>query len=105
MKVMLGNHLEEYLHEHHHNIVSLELALKTEPHAGELFMSKPRMPEPRMVFSRPINETKFNKYLIDDIVVYVAKNIHAENNELEIMDQVVNGVDTCHVRGWVGNYE
>lgn len=103
MKVTLGNYLEEYLHEHHHNTISLELALKNEPHVGEMILSTPRMPEPRMIFSKPVNESHFNKYSVDDITIYVAKNIEAEEDELEIIDLKVDGMDTCHVRGWVGN--
>jgi len=103
MKVMLGNHLEEYLHQHHHNTISLELTNREIQQDSERFTVQPRMPEPRVIFSKPVNETGYTKYLVDDITIYVAENIKAENNEIEIMDQMVDGVDTCHVRGWVGN--
>lgn len=103
MKVMLGDYLENYLHEHHHNTITLELSLQNETHPDEFVLSKPRAAEPRMIFNRPTNETNFDKYLVDDITVYVAKNIKAENDVLEIIDQRVKGMDTCHVNGWVGN--
>ncbi len=103
MKVMLGNHLEEYLHQHHHNTISLELTMNDTRRNSERLTVQSRMPEPRVIFTKPTNETGYTKYLVDDITVYVAKNIKAENNEIEIMDQMVEGVDTCHVRGWIGN--
>jgi len=104
MKVMLGHHLEEYLHEHHHDTISLELSLQCAPHKGEQFLTNGRMPEPRIVFNRPINLTGYEKYRINDITVFVARNIEAKNDKLIIMDQVVDGIDTCHVDGWVGNH-
>ncbi|MBI9011738.1 MAG: hypothetical protein JEZ08_05850 [Clostridiales bacterium] len=103
MKVMLGNHLEEYLHQHHYNTISLELTTDNTQHVGEQFIVRPRMPEPRVIFSKPVTEDGYTKYLVDDITVYVAKDIKAENDEIEIMDQIVDGIDTCHVRGWIGN--
>lgn len=111
MKVMLGNHLEEYLHQHHYNTISLELdtttpttttTTTTTRTTNEKFRVKPRMPEPRVIFSRPENTTNYTKYLVDDITIFVSNNIEATDDEIEILDQVVDGVDTCHVRGWIG---
>jgi len=105
MKVSLGNNLEEYLHEHHHNTISLELSLECAPHDGEQFLNEASMPEPRIVFSKPINITGYDKFKVHDITVYVERNIKADNNNLIIMDQVVAGTDTCHVEGWIGNHQ
>jgi hypothetical protein len=102
MKISLGHHLQDYLHDHHHQTISLELSLKCAPHVGEQFQSKEEIPEPRIVFSQPINLTGYDKYQVKDITVYVAHNIRAKKDELIIMDQVVDGIDTCHVEGWSG---
>jgi hypothetical protein len=102
MKVRLGNHLEEYLHQHHHTTISLELSLQPTKHTNETFLAAPRMPEPRVIFNKPQNTTGYTKYLVDDITIYVAENIKAKQDELIIMDQVVDGQDTCHVEGWLG---
>ena len=104
MKVRLGNHLEDYLHEHHHHTISLELITAPIQHQGEKFLSKPRMPEPRIVFNEPMDITRYDKYLIDDITVYVSRKIKAINDEIVIMDQVVDGMDTCYVDGWKRNF-
>lgn len=103
MKVKLGHHLEDYLHQHHHNVISLELTMENTKHVGEKFTTKARNPEPRLVFSQPMDQTGFDRYTVDDITIYVAQNIKAKNDELIIMDQVVDGMDTCHVEGWIGN--
>lgn len=103
MKVKLGKHLEDYLHEHHLQTISLELKMQTTQHEGETFRTKPRVNEPRLIFKKPVDVSDYEKYTVDDITIYVEKNIKAQNDELLIMDQVVDGMDTCHVEGWVGN--
>lgn len=102
MRVKIENSFEEFLREHHYNTITLELASCNEPHDKELILSKPIAEEPRVIFSKPVNESHFQKHVVDDITVYVAKDIKAEDDELEIMDQRVGGMDTCHVRGWAG---
>lgn len=104
MKVRLGQHLENYLHEHDHHTISLELMTTPTEHLGERFLLKPRMPEPRIIFNRPTDTTMYDKYLIDDITVFVSQKIEAINDELVIMDQVVDGKDTCYVDGWKNKY-
>lgn len=101
MKVTLDQNLESFLREQHQDTISLELDMHV-GHNNEFILSKPTEREPRLLFARPSQLDDYDEYHVDEFTVFVAKEVKADKEMLEIKDQVFNGVHTCFVKGWKG---
>lgn len=93
MKVKIDHNLEEYMHKHHHDTISLKLV------HDDLSIGDVNTKQPRINYKTPNHEEQFDKYIVDDITVYVSKNVECEKDTLEFVDEKLLGMHRCHVKG------
>ena len=93
MKVAIGADLNEYMHKHHHDTVMLSLIHDS---YGPLnIYSK----HPRIRYHEPKHLEAYDKYIVNDITVYVSKKVKAYNDQLMFVDEKLFGIHRCHVKG------
>lgn len=93
MKVTIQKELSDYMHAHNHNTISLRL-IHDDLSMGNLYSN-----HPRIRWSEPKHVERFNKYVIDDITVFIEKDIKTTDDALEFIHETMLGVHRCHVRG------
>ena len=100
MKVNLDHNLVDYMHHHHHDI--LTLTLMTDVHN---IYSYGITKYPVINYRKPKNMDLYDTYQVDDITVYVAKNVETVNDELQFVDKKTWRFHRCQVQGVKYNYE
>lgn len=93
MKVTIQNELNEYMHSHDLNTISLRL-IHDDYSAANIYSE-----HPRIRWEKPKHVERFDKYTIDDITVFVAKDIKAVDDTLELVHEKLLGIHRCHVKG------
>ena len=93
MKVTIQNELNEYMHSHDHDTISLKL-IHDDYSSGNVYSN-----HPRIRWHEPKHMENFDKYIVDDITVYVAKNVRACDDKLEFVHEKLLGIHRCHVKG------
>ena len=93
MKVSIETGLNEYMHSHHHDTLMLSL-IHDNYGAGNVNSN-----HPRIRYHEPKHPELFDKYLVDEIMVYVSKEVKAYDDELEFVHEKLLGVHRCHVTG------
>lgn len=93
MKVKLQEQLTNYMSDHHHNVISLKLI--HDSYSGYDIHSQ----HPSIRYHEPKHMEKYNVFSIDDVTVYIEKNIKAYDDQLEFVDESLFGVHRCHVKG------
>jgi len=93
MKVTIQKELSEYMHEHHRDTISLRLI------HDDLSNGNINSNHPRIRWSEPKHTERFDRIEVDDITVYVEKDIKTNNDSLEFIHEKLLGVHRCHVRG------
>ena len=93
MKVSIGTDLNEYMHSHHHDTVMLTL-IHDNYGSGNIYSK-----HPRIRYHEPKHLEQFDKYIIDDIVVYVSKKVKAYDDKLKFVHEKMFGIHRCHVTG------
>jgi hypothetical protein len=81
------------MHDHHKNTIAVNLVY--DDYTGNDVYSK----HPRVRFKKPRHEERFDLYHVEDIAIYVAKDIHTIEDELKFSDNTILGVHRCHVEG------
>ncbi|MBN2260626.1 MAG: hypothetical protein JW702_08770 [Clostridiales bacterium] len=95
MIVTVEKNLMDYLHEHHHDIIKLEL-IHEDYSLGNIYSKMPHIS-----YHKPPNPEYYDKYTVDDITVYVEKGISAKNDQLDFIFEKMLGKRACHVHGIV----
>lgn len=93
MKITLEDELKTYLKEHHHDA----LTLKVEHNGYSASNSNEVTPE--ITYHTPHDLEEYNSYTIDDVKVYVGKNVRAYNDQLDFVLETLLGIHGCTVKG------
>ena len=93
MKIILEEDLKNYLHEHKHHTLSLQL-IHSDYNGSNLHVH-----QPNIHYSQPSNLDQFDEYLVDDFKVYVEKHIQAQEDTLKFTHQKLIGAHFCSVEG------
>lgn len=93
MKVQLEDQLVNYMHDHHHDILTLKLIHDT--YGGtDVFTT-----HPSIRYKKPRHVEDFTTYHVDDITVYVSNEIKAKDETIKFIDEKMLGIHRCHVVG------
>jgi len=108
MKVQLEKNLLDYMHDHHKHVIALRLL--HDYYSGYSANSK----YPKIRFKKPRHDDDYEMYTVDDITVYVEKDIPTLDGQITFSDERHLGFHSCHVEGldikmlndtaWNGNY-
>lgn len=93
MKVVLEPKLVDYMHNHHHQELSLQLI--HDGYSGYDIHSQ----HPRIRYHKPRHIEDYNIFLVDDITIYVQKGVKATEEILTFVDEKMFGIHRCHVTG------
>lgn len=93
MNVIIDHDFEQYMHNHHHDILTLKLV--TSGYSIGVSTSV----EPKINYRKPRHEELYDKYIVDDITVYVAKNIKSFDGTIRFEDKKILGMHRCNIRG------
>ena len=93
MKVTIQNELSEYMHNHHHDTISLQL-IHDGYSNGNIYFKHPRI---RLHVPRRIQN--YEEFHVGDITVFVEKHVIAKKNQLEFVHEKLFGIHRCHVNG------
>lgn len=91
MKVMVEKPLQDYLVNHNHHTLTVEMKTdwdiqRTHSH-------------PHVKYAVPKDQDRFEAFKVDDITVYVERGIQPENDILDIDDKRILGVHRFEVKG------
>ncbi|MEA3424186.1 MAG: CC/Se motif family (seleno)protein [Bacillota bacterium] len=93
MKITIQDKLMEYLHEHEYKIIKLKL-VHEDYSVGNVYSKRPIIS-----YHEPNHLERYDRYEIDDIVVYIQKGIKAKNDHIEFIFEKLLGKHSCHVKG------
>lgn len=93
MKITIEEKVMNYLHEHHKQVITLNLE-----HSGYSGYDA-HLKHPHVRFHQPRHTENFNQYQVDDITVYVEKDIPTIEDQLIFQDETLLGHHSCHVKG------
>lgn len=93
MKVTIQNELNEYMHSHHRDTITLQL-IHDGYTTGNIYFK-----HPRIRLHGPKHAEKYEKFEVDDIIVFIEKNVKAEGDTLEFVHEKLLGIHRCHVKG------
>jgi hypothetical protein len=93
LNVRVQDDLKTYLHTHHHDTISLRVR------HNDYITGSINTLTPKIRFKDPTHKDRFDVYEVDGITVYVEKEIEAESDTLEFVDEHVMGIHRCHVKG------
>lgn len=100
MRVMIENTLEKYMHEHHYDAICLELVTdELNPTGHRTRQTNTKFRHPSVHYAKPRHLENFDEYLVDDINVYVQKNIQCDNDTLVFVKDKYTGSKKCTVKG------
>ncbi len=93
LNVRLQDGLKEYLKTHHHNDIALSLTHSDYTTGNVLSMS------PHIRYKAPDDIDHYDLYTVDDVRVYVEKDVVAYDDTLEFVEESLLGIHKCHVVG------
>jgi len=93
MNIIISSDTKEYLHYHNHNDLMLKL-LHNDCCTGNIYSRNPNIS-----YHAPKKIDDFNMYEIDDLKVYIAKDVEAYDDTLEFVHEKLMGKHACHVKG------
>lgn len=96
MRVVIEDELKEYMQKHNHDSISLQLSNRRMRNANALTTKRIR---PRIKYHQPKNVESFDKYNVDDIAVYVDKNLKTKDDTIKFVAEKTLGIKRCHVQG------
>lgn len=92
MKVIIEDHLQEYMRTHNHKVITLRMKYVSSS-------SEPLRNQPTFRYSPPKHPENFNEYQIGDIQVFIEKDIEPIGDVINLSDTKVAGFHKCLVSG------
>lgn len=93
LNVVLQDDLKAYLRENHHHEISLRL-IHNDYTNGSIYTEIPRIR-----FKAPRDIEHFDSYTVDGVMVFVDKEVKANEDTIEFFEESLLGVHRCHVKG------
>ncbi|GAB6106478.1 hypothetical protein [Fusibacter bizertensis] len=93
LNIVLQDDLKAYLKAHDHKDISLSLTHSDYSTGNVLSMS------PDIHYKAPDDMDRYDTYTVDDVRVYVEKDVVAYDDTLEFVEESLLGVHKCHVIG------
>lgn len=93
LNVILREEVKEYMRQHHHNEISLNLD-NTGYIPGNVYTVTPHIH-----FEAPKDIENYETYMVDDVKVYVEKDVATFDNTIEFVEESFLGIHRCHVNG------
>jgi len=93
LNIVLQDDLKDYLRQHHHNEISLRL-VHNDYATGNVYTEVPRIR-----FKAPHDIDNFDAYTVDDVRIFVDKDVKANEETIEFYDESMLGIHRCHVKG------
>lgn len=93
MKVIIDHALEEHMHKHHHDVLTLTLV----PGGYNVGVSTTIVP--KVNYRKPRHVEGFDKYQVDGFTVYIAKNVESIDDIIKFEDKKMLGVHRCKIKG------
>ena len=93
VKVKLDEKLIDYMHDHQKDVIMLKLI--NDDYSGYNFNTK----HPRIRYHKPRHPENYDVYTVNDVTVYIEKDIETVDNNLLFTDDKIFGFHRCHVKG------
>ncbi len=93
LNIVLQDDLKTYLKQHHHTEISLRL-IHNDYTTGNVYTEVPRIR-----FKEPRDIENFDAYTVDDVQVFVDKEVKANDDTIEFFEESMLGIHRCHVKG------
>lgn len=94
MKIALDDKLVDYMHSHHRDIITVTLVNDV---YNTYYIQQTK--HPIIKYRKPRHAEEYDTYKVDDITVYVDKDIKTYHDELKFKDDKFLGMHRCHVEG------
>lgn len=93
LNVVINDELRNYMKEHNHDTISLKVR-HNDYSTGNI-----NTLNPKIRLKEPNHKEKYDLYRIDEFKVFVEKDVVAEDETIEFVDEHVLGIHRCHVKG------